>query len=275
LDFKFNKMKKILITGASEGIGLEIAGQFAQAGNQVTLVSRNRDKLEKAIARLTGSGHQYILADLSKKEDAHLVADHIGQNHYDILVNNAGIGMYGRFEEMPLNEQISMVHLNIYSLTVLSHSYIKHARPGDSLVNIASTLGTTSFPGTAVYAATKAYVTNFSESLWWENKKRDIYVLGFCPGVTLTRFHNSAGGSSDKFPKFICQTPLAVAKEMIRALEKRKKPKTVSGTPNRLMLFFHRFLSRKMVVNMMGSFSPVGAATGIIPQSKANKESLA
>jgi short-subunit dehydrogenase len=250
-------MKKILITGASEGIGLETAKLLALSGNLLTLVARNKEKLEKVIENLSGKGHQFLVADLSKKEDTHRVADHISQNHYDVLINNAGVGMYGRFEEMALSDQASMIHLNIYGVTVLSHSFMKNAKTGDSLVNIASTLGTTSFPGTAVYAATKAYVTNFSESLWWENKKKGIYVLAFCPGVTQTRFHESAGGSSDKFPKFICQTPIAVAKELIRALEKRNKPKVVSGRPNRFMLFFHRFLSRKMVVNMMGGFSPI------------------
>jgi short-subunit dehydrogenase len=250
-------MKKIIITGASEGIGWEIAKLLAERGDQLTLVARNREKLEKAIANLSGKGHQFLSADLSKKEDIHAIADHISQNSYDALINNAGIGMYGRFEEMALNLQVNMIHLNIYGLTVLNYSFLKNAKSGDSLVNVASTLGTSSFPGTAVYAATKAYVTILSESLWWENKRKGIYVMGFCPGVTLTNFHQTAGSSSDKFPKFICQTPAEVARELIHSLEKRKKPKTVSGVSNRFMLFFHRFLSRKIVVNMMGSFSPI------------------
>jgi uncharacterized protein len=250
-------MKKILITGASEGIGLELAKILAKEGNQLTLVARNKEKLNKVIEALPGNGHDAFAADLSKKEDTHRLADHISKNHFDTLINNAGIGMYGRFEQLPLDQQANMLHLNVYGLTVLSYSFIKTASKGDSLVNLASTLGTTSFPGTAVYAATKAYVTNFSESLWRENKKRGIYVLGFCPGVTLTRFHESSGGSSDNFPKFICQTASEVASELVRALKKRSKPKAVSGVANRFMLFFHRFLSRKMVVNMMGGFSPV------------------
>jgi len=250
-------MRKILITGASEGIGLETAKLLAQEGNQITLVARNKERLEEVISTLAGHGHQFLASDLSRKEDTHLLADHISQNHYDVLINNAGVGMYGRFEEMPLNEQAKMLHLNVYGLTVLSYFFIKNARYGDSLVNVASTLGSTSYPGAAVYAATKAYITNFSESLWWENKKRGVYVLGFSPGVTETKFHESAGGSSDNFPKLICQTPLAVARELIRSLEKRKKPKAVSGIPGRLMLFIHRFLTRKSVVNMMGGFSPI------------------
>jgi short-subunit dehydrogenase len=253
-------MKKILITGASDGIGLEIAKLLAE-DNQLMLVARNREKLEKTIKDLPGKDHGFLVADLSKKEDTHRIADHISQNHYDVLINNAGIGMYGRFEEMPIGDQAAMMHLNMYGLTILSYQFLKNAKNGDSLVNIASTLGTTSFPGLAVYSATKAYVTNFSESLWRENKKRGIYVLGFCPGVTRTKFHESAGGSGEAFPKFITQTPLQVARELIHALKKRRKPKVVSGAMNRFMLFFHRFLSRKMVVNMMGGFSPVMTAS--------------
>jgi len=247
---------KILVTGASDGIGLEIAKLLAQQGNQLMLVSRNKEKLEKVIKTLPGKDHQFLTADLSKKEDVHNIADHISQTHYDVLINNAGYGMYGRFEEMPISDQANMMHLNMYGLTILSHSFLKNAKKGDSLVNIASTLGTSSFPGAAVYAATKAYVTNFSESLWWENKNRGIYVLGFCPGVTDTKFHKVSGGTDNMFPKAITQTPLAVARELVHALEKRRKPKVVSGAMNRSMLFFQRLLSRKMVVNMMGGFSP-------------------
>src|SRR5882724_5972739 len=171
-------MKKILITGSSDGIGLETAKLLAAEGNQLMLVARNKEKLIKVIEKLPGKEHQFLVADLSKKESAHAIADHISQNHYDVLINNAGVGMYGRFEEMSMSEQAAMMHLNMYGLTILSHSYIKNAKKGDSLVNISSFLGTTSYAGAAVYSATKAYVSNFSDALWWENKKRGVYVLG-------------------------------------------------------------------------------------------------
>jgi uncharacterized protein len=250
-------MKKILITGASEGIGLEAAVLLAEQGNQITLVSRNKGKLEKAVSMLGGEKHGFLVADLSRKEDAHRVADHISENHYDLLINNAGIGMYGRFEEMQMTGYATMMNLNMTGLTLLSLSFLKNAKKGDCLVNVASTLASTSFPGLAVYAATKAYVLSFSESLWWENKKRGVYVLGFCPGVTRTKFHESSGGSYELFPQYISQTPRQVAIELIHALRRQKKPKTVSGAMNRFMLFFQRFLSRKMIVNMMGGFSPL------------------
>lgn len=150
-----------------------------------------------------------------------------------------------------------MMNLNMTAVTRLSWSFIRHAKKGDALVNIASTLGTSSYPGAAVYSGTKAYVTLFSEALWWENKNKGIFVLGFCPGATLTGFHETSGGSKEMFPKFIAQTPIEVARELIRALNKRKKPKAISGGMNKFMLFFQRFLTRKTVVNMMGGFSPL------------------
>ncbi len=248
---------KILITGASEGIGLETAKILAAEKNQLTLVARNEDKLQKAISSLYGTGHSYFVADLSKHEDVESFKEKIDQGKYEVFINNAGVGMYGRFTELSLPEQERMMNLNMNALTALSYYYLSQAKKGDALINLASTLGTSSFPGLATYSATRAYIINFSEALWYEYKSKDIFVSAFCPGVTKTSFHDSASGSYEGYPGFIMQTPVAVAKELIHALKSRSKPKNVSGGMNRFMLFFQKMLSRKMVVNMMGSFSPV------------------
>jgi len=248
---------KILITGASEGIGLETAKLLASGNNEITLVARNREKLEKAAASLKGTGHRIIAADLSKREDVDALKLSIEQNTYGALINNAGVGMYGRFTEMPLADQEKMLYLNVMAVTSLSYFYLRQAKKGDALVNVASTLGTTSYPGAAVYAASKAYVTNFSESLWWEYKKKGIYVAGFCPGPTYTNFHNAAGGDKDNFPGFVMQGQARVANNLVMALVKRKRPKISSGAFSHVMLFVHKLMSRTMVVNMMGSFSPL------------------
>ena len=247
----------ILITGASDGIGLEVAKLLAARNHEITLVSRNKDKLEKAVSLLHGKGHKLIVADLSSNEEVDNLKSVIESNRYDVFINNAGVGMYGRFTEMSLATQVNMMNLNISAVTALSYFYLHQARKGDALVNVASTLGTTSYAGAAVYAASKAYVINLSEALWWEYKAKGVYVFGFCPGPTFTEFHNIAGGDKNSFPKFIMQSAQQVAQELVNALEKRKKPKVVSGATNRFMISFQKLLSRKMVVSMMAGFGPL------------------
>lgn len=253
-------MKNVLITGASEGIGLEIAKKMAGLGHKITLVSRSKEKLGKAIEGLMiegyyGEKHSYLVCDLTKTDDLEVLNKNIKENRYDILINNAGMGMYGHFDQLSLKDQLQMMNLNMNAVTTLSHSFLSQAKRNDSLVNIASVLGTSSAPGASVYSATKAFVTILSESLWGEYKKKGVYVLGFCPGVTSTNFHNLSGGDKELLPKFITQTPEQVANELVRALELREKPKVVSGLVNRAMLFFQKMMSRGQVSSFMGGFS--------------------
>ena len=249
-------MRSALITGASDGIGLEIAKLLSRE-YAITLVARNPDKLANARAGLSNSGHHCVVADLSKKAEVDNLKSLMEKNRYDVFINNAGVGMYGLFHEMPLSEQVKMMNLNMTAVTALSWFYLGLAKKGDALINVASTLGTTSFPGAAAYAGTKAFVIAFSESLWWEYKGRGIFVCAFCPGATKTNFHEVSGGSESIFPAFVMQKPDQVGRELARSLSKRNSPKVVSGFMNRSMLLFHRFMPRKAVVNMMGSFSPV------------------
>ncbi|MBA2611649.1 MAG: SDR family NAD(P)-dependent oxidoreductase [Bacteroidetes bacterium] len=248
---------KILVTGASDGIGLAIAKHLAAKNNELTLVARRKEKLDDVVAALPGKGHRSIVADLSKKEDVDALKADIELNKYDVFINNAGVGMYGRFTEMPLSDQQKMMSLNMNALTALSYFYLSAAKKGDALVNVASTLGTTSYAGAAVYAATKAYATSLSESLWWEYKNKGIYVMGFCPGATYTNFHEVSGGDKDSFPKFTMQTAEQVVTEMVSALESRRKPKVVSGGLNRFMIGLQKLMSRKMVISMMAGFGPL------------------
>lgn len=134
-------MKKVLITGASGGIGLEVARLLATKNYQITLVARREDALKKVKAGLSGTGHSFIVSDLTKPEDVAKLATHIDANAYDVLINNnVGVGMYGQFIKMPLGDQLSSIALNMNALVVLSYAFLKKAKSGDALVNIASTL---------------------------------------------------------------------------------------------------------------------------------------
>lgn len=249
-------MKKVLITGGSGGIGLETAKLLAANGYQLTLVARNESKLSKVIAELKGQNHNYIVADLTKKQDIDKIADTLTTKHYDILINNAGIGMYGKFKDLPLDNQIETMFLNMGALVMLSHAFLKNAKPGNTLVNIGSLLAHSSFPGGSVYAGTKSFVSNFSESLWHEFKGENIFIMGFNPGATKSDFHQNAGGSTHSFPEAVLSTSEQVAKELVHALKKRSSPRVIQGWKNRFMLFGFKFLSRQAAVNIMGKLSP-------------------
>lgn len=249
-------MKKALITGASGGIGLETARQLAAKGYQLTLVARNEEKLNRAVKDWDGTGHSIFAADLTNKDDLQKLVGHLKTEKYDVLINNAGAGIYGKFIDIPLEDQLATMQLNMDALVTLSYAFLQNASSGDALVNIGSMLAHSSLPGGSVYAATKSFVANFSESLWYEFKKKGVFVMGFNPGAAASDFHTNAGGHTSDFPKFVMSSVEDVAKELVKALENRRKPRVVQGWKNRFMLFGFKLLSRKSAINIMGQISP-------------------
>ena len=249
-------MKKALITGASGGIGLETAKRLASQNYQVTLVARNEGRLKQAITTLNGNGHTVLVADLTDKQDLQKVAACFISEKYDLLVNNAGAGNYGEFTDIPLDDQLATMQLNMQALVKLSYTFLQQATAGDALVNIGSLLAHSSLPGGAVYAGTKSFVANFSESLWYEFKPKGIFVMGFNPGAANSEFHAHSGRKTSDFPEFVVSSVEEVARELTDALKKRKKPRVVQGWKNRFMLFGFKFLGRRAAVSIMGKVSP-------------------
>ncbi len=251
-------MKNVLITGGSEGIGLAVARLLAaESDTRITLVARNQEKLKEAVAALPGQGHDHVVADLSKRQDVDALARRLTSQRYDVLINNAGVGIYGRFTELSLDDQLRMMRLNMDSVVVLSHAFLQQAKLGDALVNTASFLGYAPLPGAAVYSATKAFVAALSETLWWEYKMKGIYVLGFSPGVTSTNFHATAGAPVARFSRILVQSSDGAARDLVKALGKRAAPRAIGGVVTRLMLSLQRLLPRKVVINMMGTNTPI------------------
>lgn len=249
-------MKTALITGASGGIGLEVAKRLAAQGYQLTLVARNEQKLKSIQDSLGNDIHTVIVADLTKKEDIQKVSNHLISKGYDLLINNAGTGSYGRFVDISLEEQLNTMTLNMEALVSLSYAFLSKAVPGNALINIGSLLAHSSLPGGAVYAGTKSFVANFSESLWYEFKNKGIFVSGFNPGAADSDFHSNSGSETSAFPKFVVSTVSEVVDEFIETLSARKKPRVVQGFKNRMMLFGFKFLWRKSAINIMGKISP-------------------
>jgi short-subunit dehydrogenase len=246
-----------LITGASSGIGLVFAKELAKKGYTVTCVARNEEKLKELVDEL-GNNHRFIIADLTNENDLSLVSQDIKNTKYSLLINNAGYGIYEKFEKIPLERTNNLIQLNISALVQLSHVFLKTASAGDALVNVSSVLSLLPFPGGAVYSGTKAFVTNFTEALWYEYKDKDIFVMALLPGVTDTNFHKVALGETKKGdPGGLSYPPEVVVKEALSALKARSKPTLISGPRYRfLSAISTRFMTRAKMVKMMGGNSP-------------------
>jgi short-subunit dehydrogenase len=244
-------MKKALITGASEGLGKEFAIQLAKNGYEVTAIARNETKLSQLIREI-GNNSTYIVADLSLKDGLNKIIHEIENSRFDLLINNAGIGAMGDFIDLSEAKLDEILSLNIHAVVNLSHTYLKKAKSGDALINVSSSLAFMPMPLVGFYAATKAFVTSFSESLWYEQKSRGVYVMALCPGIMTTNFVDHSGGGMGKPPKAMTKTPEQVAKATLKSLKSRNKPAVLTHFTDKLFAFIFRLYSRKAIVSTMG-----------------------
>ncbi|MFD2033775.1 SDR family NAD(P)-dependent oxidoreductase [Belliella marina] len=187
--------KHILITGASSGIGYEMAQQLASLKYNLILAARSGDKLEVMQRELTskyGVSVHYIAKDLSIVDQAVELFNEIKSADYQVshLVNNAGAGNYGDFIETPLEEELSMIQLNISSLVVLTKLFAQDmvSRKSGRIMNVGSVLSFLPFPYFSVYSATKAFVKAFSETLDAELEGTGVNIISLYPGTVDTGF---------------------------------------------------------------------------------------
>ncbi|HUQ50409.1 MAG TPA: SDR family oxidoreductase [Terriglobales bacterium] len=188
-----------LITGASAGIGFELAKLFARDGYRLVLVARRKmamEKLGEELKKLGSPGVTVIVKDLSLLEapDQLFASTQKSGIHVDVLVNNAGFGGNGPFAKTNLDDELDMMQLNMVALTHLTKLYMAPmlARKRGKIVNIASTAAFQPGPFMAVYYATKAYVLSFSEAIFEELKGSGVTVTCVCPGATHTEFAKRA-----------------------------------------------------------------------------------
>lgn len=243
--------KKALVTGASEGIGRAIALELARQGYQVRGVARNAERLADLARELGPAALPPLVADLAKEAGAVKVSTELETGGYDLLVNNAGYSVYGAFFATPLVANRAVLEVNVVALMALAHAFLKSAKPGAALVNVASTLSYFTMAKQGTYCATKHFVRSFSNSLWYEQRSRGVYVQCLCPGATRTLFNSRAGGSQP-VPDAIAQTPEQVAALCVRELRRRKRPVVVSGFKNQLMIWIFRFLPERWGVLALG-----------------------
>lgn len=246
--------KRAMVTGASEGIGREFALRLGQEGWAVTAVARNEGRLKALVTELGGGEHGYRVADLSDPAAVDRVAAEFAATHYDLLINNAGVGLYGRFTAIPLAKHKEMLRLNVEAVVTLAHAYLTHARSGDALLNVSSGLGYLPMAAAALYSGTKSLVTTLSQTLWFDQLDRGVYVMGLLPGVTVSQFHVRAGGDpNDTPPAAITQTADQVVTKALKELKKRKHPVVYSGTMNTILITASRLMTRKRLTKIMGS----------------------
>ena len=192
------KNKTILITGASSGIGECFANTLNLLGAKLILTARSKDKLEDMASSMNNA--TAIPGDLSNKNFPKELYDTIKAKdiEVDILINNAGFGFSGLFLESPIENYEEMMNVNIYSLTALTHLFLNDMvkRNEGGIINISSLASFQPIPYFGIYAATKAFVTSFTLSIYEEYRNKGINVLGVCPGYTKTNFNKRAHMSS-------------------------------------------------------------------------------
>ncbi|MCG2462727.1 SDR family oxidoreductase [Flavobacteriaceae bacterium F89] len=249
--------KTALITGASSGIGLELAKIHASKGGDLVLVARNISKLDELKSELENQYKVKIYTigkDLSKNNSAQDVYDETTKQKIpiDYLINNAGFGDFGMFVETDWSKELQMINLNITTLTLFTKLYLRDMvkRKSGKIMNVASTAAFQSGPTMAVYYATKAYVLNFSEAVNNEVSDKGISVTALCPGATESGFQVAAEMEESALVK---GKKLPTAKEVAQyGYASMLKGKTVAihGMLNYILANSVRFMPRALVVKL-------------------------
>ncbi len=251
-----SQSQTVLITGASGGIGYELAKVFAKEGFNLVLVARSTDKLNELKNKLQGFPVQVtiITKDLSLQSSPEELFKEIYEQkiEIDILVNNAGFGLFGEFKDTNWNKESQMINLNIYALTALTKLFLQPMlqRKRGKVLNIASTAAFQPGPLMSVYFASKAYVLHFSEAIAKELENTGITVTTLCPGATESGFQNAASMGKSKLFKRKLPSSEEVALFGYKALMRGERV-AIHGLLNNLLAFGTRFLPRQLVTNMV------------------------
>jgi short-subunit dehydrogenase len=249
-------MRATLITGASGGIGEAFARRLASEKHDLFLVARSEDKLRKLCDELSekhGVQARYLAIDLTNKDaDARVFAETEDSGiEIDWLINNAGFGSMGDFAELELEREAEMIDLNITALVKLTHRFLApmRERRRGTIINVSSGASFQPIPFFATYAATKAFVSSFTEAIAEENRPFGLRILALCPGTTDTGFFE-ASRIKDPIKLKGVQTPAQVVDTALRALD-IGKTKVVSGWVNYLVALAVNFLPNSLITRVM------------------------
>jgi short-subunit dehydrogenase len=237
-----------LVTGASMGIGVDLAECFARDGYDLILTARSESALKDVADRLAAKYKvrtTAIALDLGQTGGGKKLADDIRARglNVDVLVNNAGYGTAGAFDGSSEAEQLGMIDLNVRALVELTHEFwpsmLANKRGG--VLNVASTAAFQPGPLMAVYYASKAFVLSFSEALWKEAEGSGVHVSCLCPGPTTSNFRERAGTP---------MSSMSVARMGYRAFQKNQRV-IITGARNKLLAGLVPFLPRSTILGLV------------------------
>ena len=254
-----NKEGYALITGASSGIGYELAKVLAKDGKNLVIVARSQDKLEELkteIENKYGTSVRVLPKDLSNPNAPQEIFSELEKDgvNVDVLVNNAGYGVYGMFSETDLREELAMIQVNATSLIHLTKLFLKQMLENKSgwILNVASLCSFLSSPLESVYCASKSLVLHFSEALANELQGTGVTVTCLCPGLAKTEFHKRAHMENTKVAKRKMMDAAAVAEAGYKALKKGKVV-VIPGLIFKTAPLFARFAPRNLVTKVVRS----------------------
>jgi short-subunit dehydrogenase len=251
----------VLITGASSGIGYEMARQLAAKGYDLLLVARRLEKLETLKLELEKSFRitvHVISKDLSDLQQAYALYEEVKQHGWEVnmLVNNAGRGLYGNFADSDLDTELQLINLNISAVVILTKLFLQDmlVRKEGRIMHVASLLSFLPFPYYSVYSATKSFILAFSETLAAELEGSGVIVTTLCPGPVDTAFNSEAMWKTNAYQANVPVSPEIVANHGVQLLLHGKGKKIIGFnnwfisnlpriTPDKIMMKIKKHLA--------------------------------
>lgn len=239
---------KALVTGASSGIGKDIAIYLDSLGYDLVLVARSKDRLKDICKSLRNA--EYYVCDLSKRDECFALYENFKNANIDFLVNNAGYGLFGYFDETDMQRELEMIDLNITAVHILTKLFLKDfvVKNKGYILNVASSAGFLAGPYLSTYYASKNYVLKLTMAINEELKKKNsnVSISALCPGPVETNFNNVAGGhfntkslTSEYVAKYAVDNTL------------RKKMIIIPSLKIKLGVFFSRFLPYRLLLKIV------------------------
>ena len=248
-----------LITGASAGIGTELARVFASHGHRVALVARRADRLEALASEITKAGGAapiVIPCDLAQPDCGDRIAEALTASGVEVeyIVNNAGFGVFGRAIQRDRSNQLEIIAVNVRALTDLSLRFSDHQiRHRGGLLNVGSIAGFLPGPGMAVYYASKAYVLSFTEAMRAELAPHGVRVTVLCPGPVPSEFQARAGFRPGFDSAILNVSPADVAQQAYSGLMANKRA-VLPGLGIKIVPFLLRLFPRSFILGAVGRF---------------------